>query len=82
MVCSTLLETVFSVFNHIWTQDIPVFPLTFGGKTGPYIDRGGSKLKVLVFLWFAIRILFSKIGLTGKAACCLAAISYWIIIVL
>ena len=45
----TLLETVPFVFDHLWTQDIPIFPLVFGGKTGPYINRGGSKLKVRHF---------------------------------
>ena len=44
--CSTLLETVFSFFDHLWTQDSPISPLTFGGKTGPNIDQGGSTLKV------------------------------------
>ena len=43
---STLLEAVFSVFYHIWTQDNPNVPLLFGGKTGTYIDQGGSHLKV------------------------------------
>ena len=46
---STLLETVPFVFEQLWTQDSPIFPLTFGGKTGPYIDQGGSTLKVLNF---------------------------------
>ena len=46
-VFSTLLETVPFVIDHLWTQDRPIFPLTFGGKTGPYIDQGGSALKVL-----------------------------------
>ena len=41
---STLLETVASVFDHMWTQDSPIFPLTIGGKKGPYIDQGGSDL--------------------------------------
>ena len=41
-----LLETVFSVFDHLWTQASPIFPLAFGGKTGPYIDQGRSKLRV------------------------------------
>ena len=35
----TLLETVVSVVDHIWTQDSPIAPLTFGGKTGPYFDQ-------------------------------------------
>ena len=43
---STLLETVVFVFYHRWTQYSPSCPLTLGGKTGPYIDLGGSKLKV------------------------------------
>ena len=47
---STLLETVASVFDHLWTQDSSFFPLTFDYKTEPYIDQGGSKLKVSSFL--------------------------------
>ena len=47
-MCSTLLETVVFVFDHLWTQDSPMFPLTFGGKAGPYIDQGGSKLKAQI----------------------------------
>ena len=43
---TTLLETVFSVFDHIWSQDSPTVPLTLGGKTVPYIDQGGSTIKV------------------------------------
>ena len=31
---STLLETVFSVFDHLWTQYSLICPLTVGGKTG------------------------------------------------
>ena len=42
----TLLETVPFVFDHLWTQDRSSFPLAVGRKTGPYIDQGGSKLKV------------------------------------
>ena len=44
--CLTLLETAPFVFDHIWTQYCPIFPLTVGGKAGHYIDQGGSKLKV------------------------------------
>ena len=40
-ICLTLLETVPFVFDHLWTQDSPIIPLTFGGQTGPYIDQGG-----------------------------------------
>ena len=48
--CLTLLKTVPFVFDHLWTQDSLIFPLTVGGKTGPYyIDQGGSKLKVCFF---------------------------------
>ena len=45
---STSLETVFTLYYHIWTQDSPMFPLTVAGETGYYIyiDQGGSKLKV------------------------------------
>ena len=43
---STLLETVPFVFDHIWTLDSPIVPLTVDGKTRPYIDQGGSKLEV------------------------------------
>ena len=46
---STLLETLWSVFDHLWTQDSPICPLTVGGQTIPYIDQGWSKLKVLNF---------------------------------
>ena len=46
LVSSTLLETVVFVFDHIWTQDSPMFSLTVGGKTGPYFDQGGSTHKV------------------------------------
>ena len=49
VLLSTLLETAFSVFDHPWTQDNPIFPLAFGGNTGPYIDQVGSQLKVLSF---------------------------------
>ena len=42
-VCLTLLETVSSVVNHLWTQDSPICPLTFEYKTGPCIDQGMSK---------------------------------------
>ena len=45
-VCLTLLETVPFVVDHLWTQDGPICPGTFGRKTGPYIDQGGSNLKV------------------------------------
>ena len=41
-----LLETVFSGLGHLWTQDSPMFPLTVGGNTGPYIDQGGLTLNV------------------------------------
>ena len=41
-----LQETVPFVFDHRWTQGSPIFPLTFGGKAGPYIDQWGWKLKV------------------------------------
>ena len=37
------------VVDHLWAQDSPMFPLPFGGKMGPYIDQGGSTLKVLNF---------------------------------
>ena len=37
-----LLETVPFVVDYLWTQDSPIFPLTFGGKTVPDIDKGGS----------------------------------------
>ena len=47
MVSLTLLETVFSVFDHLWTHDSLIVPLTVGGKTKPYIDQGRSKLNVL-----------------------------------
>ena len=46
---STLLETVAFVFDHLWTQDSPICPQTLDYKTGPYIDQGGSKLKVWKF---------------------------------
>ena len=46
---STLLETVVSVFDHLWTQDSPSIPLPFDHKTGPYTDQGGSTLKVSNF---------------------------------
>ena len=38
-ICVTLLETVFSVVDHLWTEDSPICPLTFGGNTEPYIDQ-------------------------------------------
>ena len=51
-----ILVNLFSSFNftrnglvhydHLWTQDSLIGPPTFGGKTGPYIDQGGSTLKV------------------------------------
>ena len=44
-----LLETVPFVFDHLWTQDSPIFPLTVGGKTGPYIEQGGSRLRFDLF---------------------------------
>ena len=44
--CLTLLETVPFVVDHPWKQDSLIFPLTVGGKTGPDIDQGGSKLKL------------------------------------
>ena len=40
------MYTIFNVVYNLWTQDSPIFPLTCGGKTGPYIDQGGSKLEV------------------------------------
>ena len=43
---STLRETVFSVLDHLWTQDSPICPLIVGGETRPYIDQAGSKLRV------------------------------------
>ena len=43
---SKRLSRVVSVFDHIWTQDSPIYPLTVGGKTGPDIDQGWSTLKV------------------------------------
>ena len=43
----TLLETVPFAYNRLWTQDSPNRSLNVGGKAGPYIDQGGSKLKVL-----------------------------------
>ena len=46
----TLLKTVPFVVDLIWTQDSPMCSLTFGGKAGPYIDQGGSKLRVRLFL--------------------------------
>ena len=36
---STLLETVPFVFDHLWTQDRPIVPLTCCGTTGPCIDK-------------------------------------------
>ena len=45
----TLLENVPFVFDHLWTQDIHIFSLTFGVKTGPYTDQWGSTLKVCLF---------------------------------
>ena len=43
---SILLETVFSVLDHLWTHDSPIVPLAVGGKTGLSIDQGGSTLEV------------------------------------
>ena len=42
----TSIETVFSMFDHLWTQDSTIFLLTFGVETGPYIDQGGLTLRV------------------------------------
>ena len=36
----------FSVVDHLWTQDSPIFPLTVGGKAGLYVDQGASTIKV------------------------------------
>ena len=56
IVVAFIVVNLFSLFNftrngslrfdHLWTQDSPMFRLTVGGKTGPYIDQGGSTLKV------------------------------------
>ena len=42
---STLLETVAFVYDHRWTQDSPMFPLTFGGKTEPISVKEGQHLR-------------------------------------
>ena len=39
----------FSVFDHLLTQDSPIFYLTVCGETGPYIDQGESTLRVWKF---------------------------------
>ena len=36
---STLLETVFSVVDHLWTQDSTIVDLIVGGKAGHYIGQ-------------------------------------------
>ena len=41
-----LLETVPFVADHLWTQYSPIYPVTVGGETGPYIEQGGSTCKV------------------------------------
>ena len=38
---STLLETVFSVLDHRWTQASPIRPQTLEHKMGPCIDQEG-----------------------------------------
>ena len=40
LICLTLLEMAYPVLDHLWTQDSPMFPLTFEHKMGPYIDQG------------------------------------------
>ena len=35
----TLLETVFSVVDHLWTHNSPIRSLAFGGKTRPDIGQ-------------------------------------------
>ena len=50
---STLLEMVPFVVDLLWTQDSPIFPLMFGGKTGPHIDQGGSRLRVYHYQAFS-----------------------------
>ena len=37
---------------HLWTQDSLICPVTFGGKTGAYIDQGGSNLRFEIFKHF------------------------------
>ena len=46
---STLLETGFSVCDHLWTQDSPNCYLTFGGKTIPYIDQDSQNSGLEIF---------------------------------
>ena len=46
LFCSTLLEIVFPVLDHIWTQDTSICPLTFEHEMGPYIDQGKSTTRV------------------------------------
>ena len=36
----------FSRLNNLWTQDSPIFLLTFEHNMGPYIDQGRSKTRV------------------------------------
>ena len=43
----TLLETVCSTLDNIWTQDSPMFPLTVEHKMGHYIDQGRSMFQGL-----------------------------------
>ena len=44
-----LLETVFPVLDHRWTQDNPIFNLTFDHKMGTYTDQGSSTVRAWVF---------------------------------
>ena len=46
--CLTLIETVCSVLDHLWTQDSPIVPRPFEHKMGPYIEQGRSKTRFLL----------------------------------
>ena len=45
-IFSTLLETVPSVVDHLWTQDSPIFPLIFGVKRDLISIKEGQNLSL------------------------------------
>ena len=40
------IRNAFPLLYNLWTQDGPIFPLTFEDEMGPYIDQGRSTTKV------------------------------------
>ena len=47
--CVILLEAMFSVFDHIWTQDSLICHLNFWAQMGPYIIQGRPKTRIWNF---------------------------------